>query len=161
MSARRQKRVGKPDHAVSGKAPVRMLPDDIGADIDARLAGLQQAYEAADGVERERHLLGALVQWDTLHPMPTWLYDALLDRQKARIHQRQPSMPWRDWWMVTGAHEEARRKGRPISLREAARQVSQVVYRKDPDNREKWGGKVWKNYKKVVAEIRRMKLGAK
>jgi hypothetical protein len=149
---------------VGGKVNVRTrkLTDDevraLQADIVARLEGLQHAYETSTGVDRDRHLLAAFVQWDTVHPLPTWLYDALIDQLKARIPQRQPSMPWRDWWRVTGAHEEARRKGQPISLREAARKVSQRIYGKEP---EKYGGKVWKNYKTVAAQIKKMKLGVK
>jgi hypothetical protein len=136
---------------------VRKLTDDevraMRADLVARMKSLQRGYETSEGIERDRHLLGALVLCNTLHRLPLWLYKALRDQQVARVEQ-QPNIHWKRWWMVTGAYEEGLREGRPRwSLRKAAKEISEAT-----------GCSfftIWNSYKAVAAIIKNMKVGPK
>ena len=136
---------------------VRKLTDDevraMRADLVARMKALQRGYETSEGFERDRHLLGALVLCNTLHPLPLWLYQALRDQQAARP-QWQPNIHWKRWSMVTGAFEEGLLEGRrPWSLRKAANEVSKAI--------DCPFFTIWNSYKAVAAIIKKMKVGPK
>jgi hypothetical protein len=79
------------DHGSLTVGELQALRDDF----ITRVAAIKRAYETSTGIERDRQLLSALVMCGTT--LPLWVYDALLDQQKARLQEH-------DNWLLTGEH---------------------------------------------------------
>jgi hypothetical protein len=113
--------------------------------VDSELAGLQRTYETSEGVERQRHLLAALVLCSTRYPLPQWAYEALRD-QLIPLAKLQPGPHWRRYRMVIRAYEKAQLKGQPISKRKAAKEVSKAL--------DQPFATIWNSYKAIMAIIK-------
>ena len=97
---------------------VRKLSDDEvrkwRADIEARLAGIKLAFDAATGIERDRLVVSAVALCGPFRPLPLWLFDEVTVRLEAPLEEH-------DAWLFTGKRPKLRqRKPDPDVLRALA-----------------------------------------
>ncbi len=85
---------------------VYALGPEFQADIDARLAAIEEVCPRSTGSERDRHLLAALQLCGPFRPLPYWLYASLRELLLARMPQG--TVHEKRWNLVLALRDESR-----------------------------------------------------
>ena len=130
---------------------MRALPAASQANIDKKLATIQEAYAKSEGAERDRQLLGALNLCGTFRPLPDWLCAALREPLTERL-SKSPTIHWIRWHLVLTLREDAKRRRIRMSWPEAYKRASEWLVDTDAE-----GGPeaIKKSYLAAASDYRR------